>query len=105
MQRKEFQQVVEKRLNLIQSVLASKGAEYSPDDNPFHNFDNATGLSFHKNRTKVAWEFMVKHLQSIKDMLDKDEKGLTNSEAHIEEKIGDAVNYLILIEGMLKDKK
>jgi hypothetical protein len=41
-------------------------------------------------------------------MLDKVDKGGHNSVPsidYIEEKIGDAINYLILIEGMLKERK
>lgn len=105
--RDEFNAVVEKRLDLVRKLLVSKGKEYSTDADVFHNFRAATGLSFHEAPEKVAWEFMVKHLQSIKDILDHVETGGFNgypSEALVEEKIGDAVNYLILIEGMLKER-
>ncbi|TXG79640.1 MAG: hypothetical protein E6R13_09620 [Spirochaetes bacterium] len=107
MDRPTFDQIVERRLDLIRKVLVSKGKEYSTDHDVFHNFRAATGVSFHDAPEKVAWEFMTKHLQSIKDILNHVETGGFNghpSEALVEEKIGDAVNYLILIEGMLKER-
>lgn len=107
MQRPEFNAIVERRIELIRSVLASKGKEYSNGQDVFHNFNRATGLSFHEGREKVAWEFMVKHLQSIKDILDHVEIGGCNgypTAAMVEEKLGDAINYMILIEGMLIER-
>jgi hypothetical protein len=98
----QFNVVVENRIDLIRSVLLQKGKEYIDQtmDNPFSNFHKAIGISFHKTGSKVAWEYMTKHLQSLKDIID--DKTPKSKEA-VEEKIGDIINYLILIEGMLKD--
>jgi hypothetical protein len=96
--------IVEKRIELIRSVLITKNLEYCGDKSPFHNFKSSTGLSFHDSAEKVCWEFAVKHLQSIKDILNDVELGNMPSEALITEKFGDAINYLILMEGMLKEK-
>jgi hypothetical protein len=61
-------------------------------------------LSFHDTKQAVAWEFMVKHLQSIKMIIEARAKtGKIPDEKVLEEKIGDAINYLILIEGMFKE--
>lgn len=103
----EFNEIIEKRISLIKRTLAQKSKEYSTDDDKFHNFKSSVGMSFHKAPEKIAWEFMTKHLQSIKDMLEHVEIDGYNghpSESHIDEKIGDAINYLILIEGMLKER-
>lgn len=103
----EFDKVIERRVELINTVMRSKNREYATDADKFHNFKSARGISFHCTQEKVAWEFMTKHLQSIKDMLEKVDKGGHNSVPnadYIEEKIGDAINYLILIEGMLKER-
>lgn len=103
----EFNAVINRRISLINQVMMQKNKEYATDFDKFHNFKSSTGISFHSAPEKVAWEFMTKHLQSIKDMLNHVEVGGYNghpSEAYIEEKIGDAINYLILIEGMLKER-
>jgi hypothetical protein len=107
MNRLDFNNIVAKRCELICRVLIEKGREYANDDEVFHNFKNAAGISFHGSHEKVAWEFMVKHLQSIKDIIEHVSIDGANgypSNALIEEKIGDSINYLILIEGMLKER-
>jgi len=101
----EFNKVIEKRIGLIKLIMLSKGKEYSIDSDKFHNFKQSVGISFHKCPEKIAWEFAVKHFQSIKDTLDSVDNGAVNyTDKYIEEKIGDAINYLILIEGMLKER-
>lgn len=105
--RAEFNEIVERRCDLIKNVLVKKGQEYANDDEVFHNFKNAANISFHSSHEKVAWEFMVKHLQSIKDIIEHVSIDGANGYPKnplIEEKIGDAINYLILIEGMLKER-
>ena len=106
MHRQDFKEIViNRRLELIKSVLIDKGTEYGADKSAFHNFEQATKLSFHATPQGVAWEFMCKHLQSIKDMIDDHQQlDKVPTTEFVEEKIGDAINYLILIEGMFKKK-
>ncbi len=107
MKRNDFNEIVRDRVNLIHQVLANKGKEYAGDENVFHNFEAAVGISFADCREKIAWEYMTKHLQSIKDLIEAtcgNGPKQYPAEPIIEEKIGDAINYLILIEGMLKDR-
>ncbi len=98
MNRKEFNALVDKRKELIESVLQKKGAEYANEANVFHNFEEGAKLSFHNSREMVAWEYMIKHLQSIKDMISNN---TPYSEHVIREKFGDAINYMILMEAMM----
>lgn len=106
MNSEEFNQHVQKVFDRTSKVLLKKTDEYATNDNVFHVFDNATGLSLHNVNTSVAWEMAIKHLQSIKDILRNVEyKNFEKlNEALIDEKFGDFINYLILIEGMLKQK-
>ena len=104
---KDFSNVVEKRIRLITHTLIAKNKEYANTDEVFHNFKQAVGISFTNSPEKVAWEMMVKHLQSIKDIIEHVSVDGANghpNEPIVEEKIGDAINYLILIEGMLKER-
>jgi len=98
MNKTEFNKLVDKRKELIESVLQKKGAEYADDVNVFHNFEEGAKMSFHSNREMVAWEYMIKHLQSIKDMISNNKP---YSEHVIREKFGDAINYFILMEAMM----
>jgi hypothetical protein len=106
MTRKQFvQDVVQRRVQLIKDVLQSKNEEYAGQDDVFKAFTEALPLSFHDTKQAVAWEFMVKHLQSIKLIIEERAKtGKIPDEKLLEEKIGDAINYLILIEGMFKEE-
>jgi hypothetical protein len=105
MTRKQFvEDVVQRRVQLIQNVLQRKNEEYAGKDDVFKAFTEALPLSFHDTKQAVAWEFMVKHLQSIKLIIEERAKtGKIPDEKLLEEKIGDAINYLILIEGMFKE--
>ena len=105
MTRKQFvQDVVQRRVQLIQDVLQSKNEEYAGQEDVFKAFTEALPLSFHDTKQAVAWEFMVKHLQSIKMIIEaRSKSGKIPDEKALEEKIGDAINYLILIEGMFKE--
>ena len=106
MTRKQFvEDVVQRRIKLIQDVLQTKNEEYAGQEDVFKAFTEALPLSFHDTKQAVAWEFMVKHLQSRKLIIEERAKtGKIPDEKLLEEKIGDAINYLILIEGMFKEE-
>lgn len=106
MNRDKFNRIVDARCESIKQTLVKKGAEYSNDINVFHNFDESVGISFAKSPEMVAWEYMTKHLQSIRDLVELTQHGYIGhpTEAMVNEKIGDAINYLILIEGMFKKR-
>lgn len=100
--REEFSKKVEKRIDLIRQTLLTKHKEYAKDDNVFRNFDEAAGgFSLHGSSAEVLWSYMTKHLVSIKDIV-ADNKPV-NTEA-VSEKIGDVINYLILLEAMLNQQ-
>ena len=105
MTRKQFvQDVVQRRVQLIKDVLQSKNEEYAGQEDVFKAFTESLPLSFHDTKQAVAWEFMVKHLQSVKMIIEaRSKSGKIPDEKVLEEKIGDAINYLILIEGMFKE--
>jgi hypothetical protein len=102
MKREDFSRRVEKRIDLIRQTLLTKHKEYAKDDNVFRNFDKAAGgLSLHSTSAEVLWSYMTKHLVSIKDIV-SDNVPVTNEV--VSEKIGDVINYLILLEAMLNEK-
>ena len=49
----------------------------------------------------VAWEYMVKHLQSVKDIISGD---VPSSKETLDEKFNDIIVYSLLIKGMLQEK-
>jgi len=102
MTREDFSRRVEKRIDLIRQTLLTKHKEYAKDDNVFRNFDEAAGgLSLHGTSSEVLWSYMTKHLVSLKDIV-ADNKPVDT--AVVSEKIGDVINYLILLEAMLNQQ-
>jgi hypothetical protein len=102
MTREDFSNRVEKRIDLIRQTLLTKHKEYAQDDNVFRNFDEAAGgFSLHSTSAEVLWSYMTKHLVSIKDIVAENKAA---DPAVISEKIGDVINYLILLEAMLNEK-
>ena len=102
MTREDFTKRVEKRIDLVRQTLLTKHKEYAKDDNVFRNFDEAAGgLSLHSTSAEVLWSYMTKHLVSIKDIV-SDNVPVDN--AVVSEKIGDVINYLILLEAMLNER-
>lgn len=108
MTRNQFnEKVVDKRIALIKEVLGKKANEYALDGSAFGNFEDGSKIAFANGREKYAWELMTKHLQSLKDMIEHVSIDGANgypTEAIIEEKCGDIINYVILLEGMLKER-
>jgi len=102
MTREDFSSRVEKRIDLVRQTLLTKHKEYAKDDNVFRNFDEAAGgLSLHGSSAEVLWSYMTKHLVSIKDIVANNKPVDTTA---VSEKIGDVINYLILLEAMLNQQ-
>jgi len=99
-----FDKTVQDRIGLIQSVLAGKAKEYA-GDNPdrFINFtqgSSITGISEYH----TLWGYLAKHIASIKMIIDDLEKGKVPTRAYVEEKMGDFINYGVLLEGLIYDR-
>ena len=100
MTNKEFKQLLEQRIIEIQNTLDKKAQEYVQDEDRLYNFKVAGKMS-KTTPTQSCWHFLTKHLVCVRDLaFDK----LSATESIINEKIGDAINYLILLEALLKEK-
>jgi hypothetical protein len=103
MTEKEFQDVLTTRLTKIKETLSSKAEEYATDNDKLHNFNVGARLTG-QTRERVLWGFAIKHYISFLDILDSLDKGKLPTEALVDEKIGDLINYLVLVEASLKDR-
>jgi hypothetical protein len=90
-----FNQLLEDRLNKIKSVLASKAVEYSHDDDRLYNFKRSAQIRGKGTQQDALSTMWTKHLTSVFDMIDGK---IPVTTAMIDEKIGDSINYLILLE-------
>jgi hypothetical protein len=101
----EFQEHQKKLLGNLLEVCRAKQKEYANNENAFHNFEEAVGISMNKERETVAWEFCVKHLQSVRDIITDIEDGNgPPKQALIDEKFGDIIVYMTLMHGMITDR-
>lgn len=102
MNQETFNNLVESTLELCKSTLIKKREEYVKDPNRdvLGNFKNNSELSIISTPEGIAWELLTKHLQSIKDYCN----GREVSSSVLDEKIGDSINYLLLIKGLLLER-
>jgi len=98
-----FNEIMEKRIKLIRKVLQEKQQEYASCDDKLYNFKRQSAI-LNVIPEKALLGNMTKHLASILDIVDKIDKNVLPSNEMLEEKIGDLVNYLILLEAMIKER-
>lgn len=95
----EFGLIVNYHIERIVSSLQVKGKEYANDD-VLYNFKEASE-EFDGTPAQNCWGYLKKHLISIKHIAN----GKEVSQELIDEKIGDAINYLILMKAILVEGK
>lgn len=101
MDAKTFDEFLDLTLERIREVLASKGAEYVPGEaevSRFHNFEKAAALN-EESIEQALWGFVSKHIVSLSDMVQVD--STEHALAAWDEKIGDVLNYMILLRAMV----
>ncbi|MDB4261303.1 hypothetical protein N9878_00410 [bacterium] len=102
MKAESFNKIVQEYTRNITELLASKGDEYSRGGDRLSNFKNAA----HHAKSTPAQALVgmkLKHDVSINDMIEDSADGLKVPYSRMKEKIGDAINYLILLHGCLED--
>ena len=101
MNAEQFDKVLDRRLALTREILASKRKEYAGDGDRLHNFNRASKM-LGCSREAALIGMLSKHLVSILDIVDNFATNPPSVEM-IEVKIGDTVNYLALLEAMMKE--
>ena len=111
---KNFNEMLEARIKKTREVLAAKNKEYASDTDKLHNFRRA-GAMENCVPEKALVGMWAKHIISLLDIVDNinlfEEDVLTEicmgeglTKKMLEEKIGDAINYLILLEALIKER-
>lgn len=112
MDKQGFDKIVEERITKIKKVLESKGEEYShleiidedrAKEDRLHQFKKA-GEILECTAERALMGMKIKHDVSVYNMIKMLENGILPSEEKIDEKIGDSINYLILLEALLKER-
>lgn len=95
----QFETILTARLESIRATLGSKAKEYAIGDR-LYNFKRAAEIG-RTTPAKALAGMMMKHLVSVIDLI---EGSTEPTEYMVNEKIGDAINYLILLEAVFKEK-
>jgi hypothetical protein len=95
-----FAFVFDEFMSNCHSTLVLKGKEYATDDR-LHNFKVAAN-TIGCTPKQALGGFMAKHIVSIYDMIRNDQQ---YSISQWDEKIGDAVNYLILLKAIVEEER
>ena len=104
MQLDKFKNLLQHIYRRTDETFDIKRDEYTNDVDVFKSLKNGIGFSFQSEPEQVAWNYLAKHLESIQSILSE----VPDEEPSVElinEKLGDAINYLIIIEGLLRENK
>lgn len=103
MTNEQAEEMVNDILERTREVLMVKAKEYVRNDDRMHNF-NVGAEKKGVIRERIIESFRLKHEISRDDIIEDMEKGILPSEAYVDEKYGDIINYFILEEMSIKSK-
>jgi len=94
-------ELLDSRFEKTRTTLGSKAEEYASENNRLHNFDVAARI-LDVTPEQALQGMMLKHIVSILDLVEwagAEPERITSQ--LVDEKIGDTINYLILLEALL----
>ena len=119
MRHDKFEKILKRRIELTKSVLSTKNKEYASDSDKLHNFKRA-GAMLNCTPERALIGMATKHFISLLDIIDRIERIEQENKQEplcitlnpirwlkkkrLEEKIGDSINYLILLEAIIKER-
>ena len=103
MKTERFEEIVDNRCKDIKEILSNKAKEYAKDDR-LHNFKEA-GRILKITPEEALKGMTTKHTICINDMIeDCKNNNFDKTIEYVKEKIGDEINYLILLEALLSER-
>ena len=98
----DFRKVVNKQLDICESILLIKAKEYADDEDRLHNFVVASELQG-VTLEEALGGLMAKHTVSIYDMIRGVGDGKVYPMDMWDEKITDHINYLLLLKAIVTE--
>lgn len=96
----DFDAIVANRFATCKKVLGSKTGQYASKKDRLHNF-KLGALLIRQTPAQYAMELATKHIVAVSDKLVNNE---VMTDAFVTEKIGDIINYMLLIEAINQEK-
>jgi len=103
MKHEDFSILLDERLEKTRDTMGTKGDGYRSEDDQFHNF-KAAGRKRNITPEDALMGMKVKHDVSVDDIVKNLDKGILPTRKLIDEKIGDEIVYLTLLEGLLVER-
>lgn len=100
MTNEHFKNILQMRLAATETTLAKKAHEYASDEDRLHNFKKAA-MVLNCTPKQALLGMLAKHLVSVIDLVNDPADATW---ALWDEKIGDSINYLILLEALVKEE-
>lgn len=104
MEAKRFEEIVIVRLEHCRQTLLVKGEEYSRGGDRLWNF-KAAGRKRNISSVEALMGMKVKHDVSVDDIVADLEKNVLPSKGTVAEKIGDSIAYMLLLEGVIEERR
>lgn len=98
-----FGKLLEERIGKMRYTLDRKSEEYARDNDKLYNFKRAGAIQ-NFDAAEALKGMLTKHIVSVYDMV-KDWPSQKPSFEMIDEKIGDCINYLCLLEAIFKEDR
>lgn len=98
-----FNDLLAVRFQKLAALLGKKAGEYAHGGDRLANFRRAAPF-LKSTPERALLGMLTKHLVSIADMVDDLERDFHHPAAKWEEKLEDAVAYLLLLEGLLAER-
>jgi len=102
---KKFEKLFKEIVKRNNKTALAKNEEYATVSDKLHNFKRAASM-LQCTPEKALVGMWTKHIISILDIVDKidSDKNIVLTKLILEEKIGDAMIYLALLEGIIKER-
>lgn len=104
MNAKDFDKIVADRMAWCRQTLCAKGDEYAREGDRLWNFKVA-GRKLNCHPAEALAGMMVKHTVSVDDIIDGLSRGIVPTKELVAEKIGDSIDYLLLLEGLIEEER
>ena len=101
MRAEEFNDLAEKRFAKCRRLLVLKASEYANNKDRLHNFKDGAFLS-KQTPEQYALSLVNKQFVALRDKITNKEE---ISYSFLNEKIMDIINYMVLIEALITEKK
>jgi hypothetical protein len=103
MNQEDFNDLVDARFFVCRTSLGQKSNEYSRNGDKLHNFKRA-GAMLSCTPEEALLGMVAKHQISIMDIVDDIADGLLPTDEKLSEKMTDSINYLLLLEGLIRER-